>query len=544
VLFAFVTTHLLNHALGLVSLAAMDAGLVWFLALWRSAAGTVALYAAFLVHMVLALWSLYRRRHLRMPAWEATQLVLGLLIPPLLVSHAVGTRLAAEWLDVTTSYRLVTLALWELQPVNGARQLLVLALAWVHGCIGLHFWLRLRPWYPRVVPVLYGLALVLPVCAALGFAHAGREVSALARQPGWVQETLRAANAPDPARRARLAVVERGVRGGFLGALALVLLARGVRAWHDRRRGAIRVTYAGGGDVLVPVGFTLLEASRLAGIPHVSVCGGRGRCSTCRVRVERGLDRLPAASPDERRVLHRVGAAPDVRLACQVRPAHDLVVRPLLSPGARARDRFRAPEPATGQEREIAVLFADLRGFTTIAERKLPYDVVFILNRYFESVGSAIEGAGGTVNQFTGDGVMALFGVTSDPEAACRQALRAAGEILRSLDRLGETLADELAGPLRMGIGIHAGPAVVGRMGYSTAMYLTAVGDTVHVASRLEGLTKEYGAPLVISEKVARLAGLDVSACPRHEVAVRNRSEPLAIRVVEDIGRLLPGHAG
>src|SRR3989442_4553957 len=93
-LFTYVITHLTNHALGLISLEAMEAGRWWFLALWRNPVGTLALYGALLTHFMLALVSLYRRRHLRMPAWEATQLVLGLALPPLLVSHIVGTRLA------------------------------------------------------------------------------------------------------------------------------------------------------------------------------------------------------------------------------------------------------------------------------------------------------------------------------------------------------------------------------------------------------------------------------------------------------------------
>jgi len=184
------------------------------------------------------------------------------------------------------------------------------------------------------------------------------------------------------------------------------------------------------------------------------------------------------------------------------------------------------------------VLFADLRGFTRLAEPKLPYDVVFFLNRYFEAVGSAITSAGGIVNQFTGDGVMALFGVGQGPTEGCRRALLAASAMLHSVAALSQTLAEELSEPLRMGIGIHTGPAVVGWMGYGETTSLTAVGDTVHVASRLEGLTKEYHCQLVLSEHVARRVGLDLTAYPRHALTVRNRTEPLVIYVVEDVHRL------
>ena len=117
---------------------------------------------------------------------------------------------------------------------------------------------------------------------------------------------------------------------------------------------------------------------------------------------------------------------------------------------------------------------------------QFPYDVVFILNRYFEAVGGAVAQAGGIANQYTGDGVMALFGVDAKPEAACRQALLAAAAMVRRIEDLSRVLAGELPAPLRIGIGIHTGPVVVGEMGYRDTHYLTAVGDTVNTASRLE----------------------------------------------------------
>ena len=537
VLFTYLTTHFLNHALGLVSLEAMAAGQEWFVLVWRSLPGTIALYGAFGIHNLLALWALYRRRTLRMPAWEASQLTLGLLVPPLLVWHVVATRLAHEVAGTQTSYTFVVLALWQLNPIAGLRQVVVLAVAWIHGCIGLHFWLRLRPWYPRLARTLYSGFLLVPVLALLGFATAGQEVSRRAREPGFVQTVIREARLPSPAQRAVLERVARAIFWGDLGAIALVLAARAVRE-HIRRRQGVRIAYPGGRELLVPGGFTILEASRAAGIPHASVCGGRGRCSTCRVRVIRGEEHLPAATTDELRVLGRVGAPAHVRLACQVRPRRDLAVVPLVPAGAGPAEALPSGH-RDGEELTIAVLFADLRGFTRLAERKLPYDVVFILNRYFEAVGGAITDAGGIVNQFTGDGVMALFGVDGGgPEEGSRQAVRAAAAMVARVQELSRTLADDLDTALRLGIGIHTGPTVVGQMGYASTTYLTAVGDTVHVAARLEALTKDYACELVLSEEVAVRAGLDVSDHARHELTVRNREAPLAIFVAPSAGRL------
>jgi adenylate cyclase len=403
--------------------------------------------------------------------------------------------------------------------------------------VGLHFWLRLRPWYPRYARAIYTGFLLVPVLALLGFAEAGREITRRAEDPAFVPGVLAAAQLPSPAQRVVLGRVSRGVLWGHVGIIAVVLAARAARE-RARRRQGVRVTYPGGREVLVPVGFTILEASRFAGIPHASVCGGRGRCSTCRVRVIRGAEHLPAATTEELRVLGRVGAPAHVRLACQVRPPRDVAVVPLVPAGAGPADAIGVGDHREGRELTIAVLFADLRGFTRLAERKLPYDVVFILNRYFEAVGGAIADAGGIVNQFTGDGVMALFGVDGGPEEGCRQAIRAAAAMVARVQELSRALADDLTTPLRLGIGIHAGPAVVGRMGYATTTYLTAVGDTVHVAARLEALTKDYGCDLVLSEEAAARAGLDVSDHARHELTVRNREAPLAVFVAPSAGRL------
>jgi adenylate cyclase len=536
VLLTYVVLHFLNHALGLVSLAAMEAGRVWFLALWRSVPGTVALYGAIAVHGGLALWLLYDRRTLRMPAWEATQYGLGLLLPALLANHVTATRIAWWQAGTDDRYARVLLAYWVVAPERGAWQALTMVLAWTHACLGLHYWLRFRPWYPRLAAGLFATALLLPAAALAGFVAAGREVIALARTPGWTDALVRETRPPGPVAAAALTREREGFLEAYLVALVVVVVARGGRALWQRRH-SVRIGYPGGRSVTVPRGFTVLEASRAAGIPHASVCGGRGRCSTCRVHVVRGLEGLPPPREAEQRVLARVAAARDVRLACQTRPLRDLEVAPLLAPSVAARATLTA-DVRQGRESEIAVLFADLRGFTRMAEHKLPYDVVFLLNRYFEAVGAAITAAGGVTNQFTGDGVMALFGIDDGAAAGSRQALVAARAMVEAVGALSRELASDLPAPLRIGIGVHAGPAVVGQMGWGQSFYLTAVGDTVHVAARLEQATKDYDAELVVSEDVARHAGVDLSGFPRHDLAVRNRAGRVDIRVVASVRAL------
>jgi adenylate cyclase len=465
---------------------------------------------------------------------EAARLLLGLAIPPLLIAHVVSNRVAAQVLGHDDAYARVLLFLWVLRPDLGLWQAIALGVVWLHGCFGIHLWLRLRPWYGRAVLPLFAAALLVPVLGLLGFAVAGREVAARVAAAGGSPGAALGIRPADRAAQARIPRLVDAAVGGYAALLAAAMAVRAARRWRDRRRPRVRVGYPDGRQLAVSLGHSVLEVSRMAGIPHASVCGGRGRCSTCRVRVTRGASALPAPAPAERRVLARVGAPPDVRLACLLRPRADVEVVPLLPVSARASDGHPRESAAAGTEQEIAVLFADLRGFTRLAERRLPYDVVFLLNRYFEALGGAIQSAGGLANQFTGDGVMALFGVGTDPETGCREALAAAPRMIDRLEDLSRSLGDVLSEPLRLGIGIHVGPAVVGRMGHGEATYFTAVGDTVHVASRLQDLTKQYGCQMVISEDVARRAGLDVAALPRHEVTVRNRTAPLAVRLVAD----------
>ena len=536
VLLTYLILHFTNHALGLISLDAMEAGRRWFLAMWRNPVGTLALYGAITVHGVLALWLLYQRRSLRMPAWEAAQYGLGLVLPALLAAHVVGTRIAWWEFGTDDRYPRVLLGYWVVAPERGLWQSITLTLGWIHACIGVHYWLRFRRWYPRVSAGLFAFALLLPTLALVGYLAGGREVAALARTPGWRDELARATHPPSPAQTATLVDIRIRFLDAYLVALIGVLAARGARHLWQRRQ-SIRVSYPGERAVTVPVGFTILEASRIAAVPHASVCGGRGRCSTCRVRIVRGLTDLPTTSEAEQRVLARVGAAPDVRLACQTRPVRDVAVAPLLAPSTAPTDALAA-DVRQGRERELAVLFADLRGFTRMAEHKLPYDVVFVLNRYFETVGTAITTAGGVTNQFTGDGVMALFGIDIGPAAGCRQALAAARAMVEGLATLSAELSGDLPSPLRIGIGIHAGFAVVGRMGWGQSFYLTAVGDTVHVAARLEQATKDYNAELVVSEDVGRYAAIDLSAFRRDDLAVRNRAARVPVRIIARVAQL------
>jgi len=196
------------------------------------------------------------------------------------------------------------------------------------------------------------------------------------------------------------------------------------------------------------------------------------------------------------------------------------------------------PSESEGVERIVAILFADLRGFSGLAEKRLPFDVVFLLNQYFAAMGSAIEVAGGHLDKFIGDGIMALFGLHESAEQGCRHALEAAALMSRALDHLNESIADDLREPLRMGIGIHVGPVIVGELGYGRARSMTAVGDAVNIASRLETLTKEFGVQAVISLDVAERAGVGLRARAHHDVPIIGRTEPLTVFAIPSAAEL------
>jgi adenylate cyclase len=530
VLFSYVTTHLLNHSLGLISLQAAEAGRFWFIGLWRHPLTTALLYASLLVHIALALAALYRRRHLHIPRWEIVRLTLGLLIPLQLISHVFGTRVQDAAFGVEDTYARVVLNYWVLNPQIAFQQMALLIVAWVHGCLGIHYWLRVKPWHVVTIPILRVLGFVVPLLALGGFVDMGQELSELAVDPAWLEQAY---TPLAPEQQEDVNTWRDVTRGVFIVAVVSVFAARRVRTlWERRRKGIIRLTYPSGRRVLVTPGTSVLEASRAAGIPHASLCGGRGRCSTCRTRVGAGLELLPKPSPSEARVLRRVGAPPNVRLACQLRPTADLEVFPLLPAAAGRPGGALAGDQSHGREQEVAILFADLRAFTRFAEHRLPYDVVFVLNEYFAAMGTAVEQAGGYLDKFIGDGVMALFGLDGDASLGCRQSLSAALEMGRALERINHALASDLQEPLRIGIGIHVGRVIVGDLGHGRARSLTAIGDAVNTASRLESLTKEYASQLIVSEDVARAAGVDLTRFPRHEIAVRGRTAPLPVRVI------------
>jgi adenylate cyclase len=520
VLFAFALTHFLNHALGHVSLEAMEQVQEVRRAVWRSWPGSILLYGSLALHAALALWKLARRRSWRVGPWDAAQIALGLAIPLMAVAHVVGTRGLSSCCGFDDRYTTELRILW---PGLAATQSLLLVVVWLHAVLGLHFWLRPKEWYRAWSPALLVAAVLIPTLSITGYVESARRVAAMSFPDPALPGAL-----IEPSTR-MLEWARTGIWSAFGVAAAAAL---GWRLWGKLRSGP-QVTYPGVRTVRATLGATLLETSRAGGIPHAAVCGGRGRCTTCRVQVIEGGDRLPAPNPTEAAALARIHAPAAVRLACQIRPAHSLSVRPLVP--------MREVEPMAGDdayrwgvERRITIMFADLRGFTRLAERLYPYDAVFLLNRYFEVMSEAIERHGGEVDKFLGDGIMALFGVAPGRGGGSRDALLAARAMLEGLDGLNAEFQTTLREQLRMGVGVHTGPAVLGRVGGGSRAGLTALGDSVNIASRLEALNKELDSVLVVSSATVEAAGVVIPGAEIRDIALRGRAETLAVHVALD----------
>jgi adenylate cyclase len=535
VLFTYLISHFLNHALGNISLDALDEGVYYHTLFWQFPPVAIIFYTSALLHSALGIWALYQRRQFSWKAMEPLQLALGLSVPLLVAVHIIGARLGQTLFAHEKLYPQELHMFWVSHPMKALQISSVLVIAWVHGCIGLYFWLRMKPWFKRAAPFLLAAAVLVPTLALLGFYQAGRTVIALSGDAAWQAANLGERQVGTPAEQGMLDDITDYFIAGYLALIGIVILARGARALLERRGGMINLSYGNGRTVRVPKGLSVLEASLRNNVPHASVCGGRARCSTCRIRVIGDHAALPEPSQREAFVLARVGANdPSIRLACQLRPTGDLSFFQLFIPSLASANAHASNPARIGEERYLVSLFVDMRGSTRLAEKRLPFDTVFVVNRFLAAVSQAVIECGGRPNQFVGDGMLALFGLASSAQTACRQAIRAAALISVNIDELNQFLSHDLREPIRFGIGIHGGEVIVGDIGYRDHMVFTALGDAVNVAARLQDMTKTLACEAIISEEVRATSGLGEHDLPRQEAEIRGRAEPMTVRVVAE----------
>ncbi|MDQ0511793.1 adenylate/guanylate cyclase domain-containing protein [Ancylobacter amanitiformis] len=535
ILFAFVLTHLLNHAVGVFGVEAMQHVQQWRWLIWQSLPGTLLLYGAALAHMGLTAYRVTLRRTWRMPRDEAWQIMSGLAIPLLVVSHVVQTRIAHTWFGVDTGYQAVLYKLW---PGAVFSQSLLLVVAWSHGVIGMHHAMRYQNWYTarwRTAGLV--LAVLIPCLALMGFFAGGREAAL-----GAAPEALTAAQA------GRLAMAGGTLYWGVAGFVAAFAGLIGVFYIRRRVGATVTITYRGFGRVEVPRGTSVLEASRINHIPHPSSCRGRGRCATCRVQVLSGSEHVTEPFGGERMVLASLGAPENIRLACQLRPTQDLGVR-ILMPVLGRRFDVDQDEAAMewALEREATILVLDLRAFTTLTHNRLPYEIAVLVNRFSSEMRQAVESHGGRVDQMYGDGLMAVFDTSDKKSTGARAALRAARDMSRVLELLNGEMRGALPIPIRAGIGIHTGRVVLARVSDGLgANELHAIGDTVAVAAALESASKEFLSDYVVSKEAAEASGFDFSRLTAREVTMDISGASISVYAIADaatLGEVMAGKA-
>ncbi len=270
---------------------------------------------------------------------------------------------------------------------------------------------------------------------------------------------------------------------------------------------------------------TLLEIAREAGIPHASACGGNGRCSTCRVMILEHPENLDPRNAVEARLARAKGFEDNIRLACQTTITGPVKLRRLVIDEEDVRIAQDGSAQTTGKDRQLAILFSDIRNFTPFAESHLPYDVIHILGRYFRKVGEPVIRHGGYIDKYMGDGIMAIFGLERASAAeACRDAVAAGLGMLEALGELNVYISKQFDTEFRIGIGVHVGSVIIGEMGHPQKMQFTAIGDAVNIASRIESATKELGVPLLVSAEVRALLGDDARYGVSQRVNLKGKS--------------------
>mgnify|MGYP001794431935 CR=1 FL=1 len=536
ILFVYVLAHFLNISLSLAGRDAADAVQQVRLAITRTYVGTFVLYAALLVHAALSLGKVALSARLRLSWVDVTQVGFGIAIPLLLASHIVFTRGSFQQFGTNDTVTYLAGLIWGTS--SAWQQVALLLITWVHGCIGLHMWLRVWPGWVRYLPLLSAVAALIPAFAVVGFVTEGRRAAAdLTGDEDQMLDFMDATNWPGPG---EFAILNTQTNQAFWVAVALLSLALVAYAARmaTRPKRTLKISYAGGPTISVAPGPTLLEMSQAAGVPHTALCGGRGRCTTCRVLIEDSAGDLPPPSEAERKTLDAVQAAPSARLACQLRPASAVHVYRVFQPDGR-RARAHASQ---GKEAQLAILFLDMRGYTARTTGQLPYDVVFLLNRFFDAIVPAINAAGGTVDKYLGDGLLAVF---EKPSAAvsAQAALHAARGIGQALETFNAQItSDSEEEPIRIGLSLHLGTLVLGEIGAAGQAPRTLIGDTVNTASRLEAETKALQVEALFSQTLLDAADQPYAAGDLISLRLRGVANPVSALPIAQLSRLKLRH--
>lgn len=341
-LLAYVTCHLLNLCLGILSVDAMDAARPWLSGIWTNGPASFVTLTMLLLHYFVGLWSIYQRPSISGTTQDLVQALSGLTILPLMATHAIGVSMLQRS-GVLVDYVLINRIFWLSNPGIGLTQVALLSVVWVHGCAGLFMWLRSKRAAAGCLPWLYPVAVAVPVLALVGFAQAGRIVLAEGIGPELIRDPALA----EPIPFALISTVTNWVIWVSVALAVLVLAARALRGWMAQNI-RVSVTTQDIGRIAPLTGQSLLDGFRRADQPHANLCSGRGRCGTCAVRIlDAAGNPPPPPTALEQMTLDRINQGDDVRLACQLPLEHgtELTVARVFPPDF-SFDNARTADPA------------------------------------------------------------------------------------------------------------------------------------------------------------------------------------------------------
>jgi adenylate cyclase len=247
---------------------------------------------------------------------------------------------------------------------------------------------------------------------------------------------------------------------------------------------------------------TILESLLANEISHTNVCGGNAYCSTCRIMILDGIQNCSAPTSAERTLAKKLDFPVHVRLACQTKVSGDVMIRRMvldnddidIVEGQLSKD-------AIGNEKTVAILFAAIRGVTNFDEVNFPYDIVYIMSRYFHGVNKVIKPYGGVTNNYMAGWFLSVFGL-EDPDISAERAVWAGLEILEFVKVLNVRLEQLSYKPIKVSIGVHYGSVMLVSVDPANPNFVTPIGDAVNFVNRIETANKKVGSDLLISEAV------------------------------------------
>lgn len=354
VLFVFVTGHLLTLAFGLNSIGAMETAGRVLMGPFGNPVGGPLLILSFFVHAGLGLWTIFWRNRLFSNWADAGQAALGLAIVPLLLPHIMGTVVGPAMTGAHVDFKWVLAVYWMFVPHLGIQQVLALIVIWVHACYGLFLWMQVQKWWGRYATFSYPFAVIVPVAALLGFVESGKILIANSGDPEFMAPVREAAAAYGSVGDT-LNQIQSQVLWWYAALVLVILVARAIRLWGKRPK--ISITYRDGPTIERTAGVSLLETAQSMDTAHAALCGARGRCGSCAVRVLEGHENLEPPGRTETETIARRSLPDGVRLACQAMPAGgavtvERVFDPTISP-VEYQELLRA-ETVAGRDADAA----------------------------------------------------------------------------------------------------------------------------------------------------------------------------------------------